>query len=396
MSIIEELPELSGLDPRGLAQLARAALRRLGDAPLWPLTDAEVLELVREIGATLAAGESARFVAVREVDTRGAAIAAGSPSTAAWLKAELRERPASASRSVAVARGLAESYPATAAALADGSISADHAQVICRVLDRLPATIPPGEVAEAEQTLLAHAAVYDPWTLAKLGEHLAYVVDPDGDKALAAYEARQEAGRELFLSQLDNGYWELRGRLGPVAGAQLWTILDSLSAPRPSTAEGPDPRTAAQRRADALAEACELLLDSEELPTQGGSGTTLIVTTTVETLEGRLGGPAASLPGGAPISIGSLRLPGLRRQGHRDDAGRRLPAARRGPYSSHRAPAPAARDARPRRPSLRDPWLWCPAEGRSPHRAVGEPRRDRARQPRFPVRLAPPLDPPRA
>ena len=144
-------------------------------------------------------------------------------------------------------------------------------------------------------------------TLTKLGRHLAYVVDPDGERTLAALEARLEAGRELFLTQHDDGSWDLRARLGPYAGAQLWAILDSLSAPRPSTAEGPDPRTAPQRRADALAEVCERQLAGGELPTQGGVRPTVIVTTTLEALQGQPGAPAPTLPDGVPMSVMQLR-----------------------------------------------------------------------------------------
>lgn len=299
--------ELAGLGPRDLVAVVREAFGRLVEAPLWQLADEDTLVLVRELTAAVAQGEAARLAAVREVDARGAAVVTGASSTTAWLTGVLLERPGAAKRAVVVAKGLAERYTATSAALAAGDISADHAQVICRVLDGLQSTIPVGEVLKAERTLLDHAAGYDPLTLAKLGRHLAYVLDPDGEKALAAHEARLEAGRELFLSQYDDGYWDLRARLDPVAGAELWTILDSLSAPKPSTEHGPDPRTAPQRRADALVQVCELLLEAGNLPTQGGERPTLVITSTLDSLQERLGAAAASLPNGCPLSAGQLR-----------------------------------------------------------------------------------------
>lgn len=305
MSITEQLDEL---DPPGLLALGQEVFDRLGVAALSQLSDEQIMAAVTEAGGLEAKAASFRLRAIREVDTRGSAVAAGASSTHAWLTGVVRERPGAARRSVGMAKGLAERFAATAAALAAGEISVDHAAVICRVLESLPSTVTADEVLQAEQTLLAHAAVHDPLTLSKLGRHLAYVIDPDGEKALAAHEARLEAGRELFLSQADDGSWDLRGRLAPVPGARLFTVIDSLAAPRPSTADGPDPRTAPERRADALDEACERLLGAEMLPSQGGDRPTLLLTMTLEGLQGRVGSAAASLPGGSPLSAGQLRL----------------------------------------------------------------------------------------
>lgn len=246
-------------------------------------------------------------MAVREVDARGAAVSAGASSTATWLQSVVRERPGSAKRVVRLAHGLAERYAATAAALAAGTISADHAAVICSILDGLPFTMAPAVIAEAEATLLAHAAIRDPLTLSKLGRHLAYVLDPDGEKALAAQEARLDAGRELFLSQADDGFWHLRARFDPMGGAKLWSVVDALSAPAPSTEDGPDPRTAPQRRADGMIRLCEMQIENPDLPTRGGEQATVFVVTTLEGLEGRLGAAAPSFVDGAPISVAMLR-----------------------------------------------------------------------------------------
>ena len=72
---------------------------------------------------------------------------------------------------------------------ADGRITATQATVIARAVADLPA----GSVrAEAERTLLEHAATYDPVVLGRLGRRIAVQVDPDRDDAA---EARRWRGR---------------------------------------------------------------------------------------------------------------------------------------------------------------------------------------------------------
>ncbi len=78
------------------------------------------------------------------------------------------------------------------------------------------------------------------------------------------------------------------GRFTPELGAIWKPILDALSAPQPAqntdnTADGtvdgivePDPRSAGQRRHDALLEAGLRLLRSATLPDSGGAPVTVL------------------------------------------------------------------------------------------------------------------------
>ena len=72
----------------------------------------------------------------------------------------------------------------------------------------------------------------------------------------------------------------LRGQLDPEAGAALLTALDAAMAPP----RGDDPRTPAQRRADALATIVNQLLGTGELPTVHGVRHHLGILVTPETL----------------------------------------------------------------------------------------------------------------
>ena len=62
----------------------------------------------------------------------------------------------------------ARSMPATAAALAAGQVSTEHAQVIAKTMIALPGGISTEQERAAEADLAGYAKVYDPVTLANL------------------------------------------------------------------------------------------------------------------------------------------------------------------------------------------------------------------------------------
>ena len=88
----------------------------------------------------------------------------------------------------------------------------------------------------------------------------------------------------------------------------MWdAILDSLAAPQ--TCEGlPDPRTAAQRRHDAMFEAGRRLLDSGTLPPAGGVPVTVLATTTISELTAIAAQTAAASSGPAAPAFGLAAL----------------------------------------------------------------------------------------
>ncbi len=121
-----------------------------------------------------------------------------------------------------------------------------HAAVIVRTV----AELPPGRAlrSAAEADLVGHARVFDPTVLARLGRRLLTVVDPDGDDArdgdaLARAEERAARRMEFTLTPDGEGGSWLRGRLDPTGAATVRAALDPLARPRPSAADGPDPRS---------------------------------------------------------------------------------------------------------------------------------------------------------
>src|SRR6266704_161324 len=197
------------------------------------------------------------------VDGRGAAGAetgTPAPSTAGWLRARLRLDRGTASGQVRVARALHRGrLPATAAAALAGELSPQHTAVIADGL----ADLDPATATAAEPVVLDAARRLDPAGLRRAADHLRSVADPQGEDQRA--QARW-ARRGLRVSSTWQGLTALDGLLDPEQGETLLAALQPLARPA-----GPgDPRSAAQRRADALAELCRRQLEAGRLPTTGG------------------------------------------------------------------------------------------------------------------------------
>ena len=186
---------------------------------------------------------------------------AGAVSTAALLRQVLNISAAEAGWRVTAAekllqrcspsgRSVPAPLPATGGGLADGSIGAGQARLICDTIRRLPAGVDADTRARAEAFLASHARDLDTTALGKLARRMLATLDPDG-AALDDEEAVR--ARELSLARGPDGMTMVRGRLDAEGAAVLRSALDPFTAPAPSTADGPDPRQpgpAAGGRAD--------------------------------------------------------------------------------------------------------------------------------------------------
>ena len=290
----------------GAVAAAEAALAEAADAALWSVADAELAGLVVAAGRLVARAQGLLLRLVGEADAREVLTAGGATSSAAFLRHRLRLSPSEAASCAKTARATRSVAAATGAACAAGRVTAGQAAVITRAVDELPAPVR----AEAERTLLEQAATYDPVVLARLGRRIATHVDPDADEAadaaaLARAEERAERRVELSLSPDGAGGSWLRGRLDAEGTAVVRAALDPLSVPRPSTAEGPDVRTAGQRRGEALVEVCRRVLAGGTLPATGGDRPLVVVTVALRTLRDAVG--PGTLEAGTPISPAAAR-----------------------------------------------------------------------------------------
>jgi Domain of unknown function (DUF222) len=244
---------------------------------------------------------------VREADRQDLGRRSGATSTGAWLSGRLRLRPAEAGRMVKLAKALETRLPATAEALRTGSISLDHATVVFRAIDAMPNEVGPGLRAQVEQVLVDHAKVFHPRDLTRIGRSVLQQVDPDlADRILARQlardEARAERERELWIydDPCSISTW-LRGKLDPVTAEMLQVALDPLARPMPTTAEGPDTRTASQRLGDAFRELLRRYLAAAASPSKGGEKPQLIITIDGDDLADGTG-TATLLHSGTPVS----------------------------------------------------------------------------------------------
>jgi hypothetical protein len=291
----------------GAVRVIAQGLTTLQEADLWSLSDSEALQLRAEIETLTSRLAGSRLRATREVDVRGAAVGAAATSTTAWLVGAMRMHPGDAHREVRLARALTDHLPATATALADGTITQAAAALIADTDRQLAATATAAERSDAETLLAEHAALLDHRGLQAAAIQLQHLLDPERGERIARDEAQQVAKREFRLLVRPDGSSRPDGYLDKEATAFLRTALDPLAKPRPGAGAERDRRTYGQRMGDALLDLAQLAMRSTEMSRQGGQPVQLVVAIGLEDLEGRLAAAAGELDVGLPLSVEAVR-----------------------------------------------------------------------------------------
>jgi hypothetical protein len=279
-------------------------------------SDGRLLAEVVELEAELARLQYQQLAVLAELNFRNVPGTLGFRGLSDLIGAQLRcTRPEARRRSMAVERfgarrsltgeALEPMLPATAAALAAGEVSTEHAAAIADTVEAIPAQERSKHAGQVESTLLEHARTTDPRTVRQLGQRILAHLDPDGP---APEERRlQQTHRRLNLSRLTDSTGLLDGRLTPACQAIWETVLTPLAAKRPADALGEDERTPGQRLHDAFEEAGRRLLAVGELPDQAGLPCQLIITLSLTDLE-RRAGRATTHHGGTIAVDDALRL----------------------------------------------------------------------------------------
>jgi hypothetical protein len=222
------------------------------EAPGQQLRD-ETVEIYRQINRL----NAALLQRVEAVDRRGLVPEEGL-TTQAWLWHETRMSTAAAHRTVRLGRNLADVLPLTMAAMADGDISLDHAQLI----SSLRTVITDTALTQVEQHAVAIARERRPDQLRGTVRYIKHAYAPDkGVKD----EQELHAQRSVSMASTFDGAGVGRWTLPPASQETVATAIHAASAP-----ESGDTRTAEQRRADALVTVCEIALRSGDLPITGG------------------------------------------------------------------------------------------------------------------------------
>ena len=250
-------------------QAMAAAVRGLGE----PARGAAVVEQVDALIELRDAVECALRERVSVADADGVCALDGAVSTASWLAQRAGLHPAGARRLVRESRRLytdsRRPLPATAAAWRDGAISAATAEAIVVATSTAPVEVVP--VLEA--AMLAHAGDIGPAELAAAARQtVARLREQAGDLPTVAELAE---ARCFDLVTTIDGWVKVDGFLEPDAGGWLRAVIDTLAAPvttlAPDGTTIPDPRSATQRRADAVATMARIAASTDAMPSMAGA-----------------------------------------------------------------------------------------------------------------------------
>ena len=269
-----------------------AAVREFAAAPAGELTDSEVVDELATLRRLADIAEAAYLSRLAVFDSRRLSETDGL-ATRPWIRHQLHVAPGETTRSLKIAKGLAD-LPTVAAALVDGEIRVPHAAAIVDGASLLGTDV----IAAAQDALVEAARLDDPTRLrAALRGYGAAV---DNTRAVRAAERRDE-GRWLHIATTFDGAVSIQGVFGAEDGAAVKAAVESLSAPVRD-----DSRTAGQRRADALAEICRRQLASGTLPSRSGEPAQITVVTDLATIERRTGG-FGQLPDGEVLHGEAVR-----------------------------------------------------------------------------------------
>ena len=306
----QHLVEPSVGDPLVLAQArVDAAVDQLAAAVADHIVDAcdplAVAGWARRVEARVAA---VRLAALGEAERRGAARTVGALGTAAWLSGQ-GVAPGVARRDVALAGALADpDHDRTRGRLASGGLTPDQAIVITRAKDGLSDQVSVEQRAAFEADLLDQAPSCTPHQLQTAARRAAARVDPTGSGDLERIERAARARREFTMTRRGDMY-VLGGQLDTEGAAYISAALGPLSAPRPSTVDGADPRTYARRMGDALVDLARRHLSTGDLPETGGLPTQVIVTMTLEQLQTSAAELEYGETGAAELTGGTVQGP---------------------------------------------------------------------------------------
>jgi hypothetical protein len=328
-----------------LEQVRRAVID-CADAPLWSMSDTDLIAGIDAVHATEQALTAVKLHLIRQLDTRDVPATDHAHTCAGWLHTRLRLRPESTKRLVGLAKAV-DQRPNLDQALTAGTVNAEQAHVIDDCLRNLPTDVGTEAADKAEAILIGWATDVDAKGLKLLGDRILAHVAPEladaaDEKALRRQERDAYAARRLVLSSHGDGKVHLRGILDTEAAAIVAAALDPLCSPRhaartlrdvhphdrqPSPAGLPtaaphdtwpditthlnrdpattDPRSYPQQRADALVEICRLVLNTGDLPDNGGHRPQLTITIGFEQLRNQTG--AATLDTGQHLSATQVR-----------------------------------------------------------------------------------------
>jgi hypothetical protein len=277
--------------------------RTLVDRPVYGLSDTTLTDAVATTQTVIGRLVAVQAALVREIDGRGLVRCTGAANAAVWLR-DQTHISITAAHAITSLGALLDQRPGLADAMISGAMTPDQALIIGHALAELPEDCEPEIVDAAAALLTEHARRFEPALLRKLGDRVLTHIAPDlADAVLQRRLDRDERqaarDRTLTLSPDGHGRTRLRGTLDTASAATVRAALEPLMTPLPASPAGPDLRTIAMRRADALVEVCRLALRTGDLPTDGGQAAQVNVTIDYAALAAATGSAAGSATGWA-------------------------------------------------------------------------------------------------
>ena len=263
------------------------ALDHLNAAEVAFLPSGVQAEALRALGRAEAKHTAARARVLAAFAAQGGHEDDGHGTARTWLKWQTQITGSAAACAVGWARRLA-AHPVIGQALAAGELSPSWARKVCEWTDRLPEA----QRGDADEILAAAAdGGANLAGLAGLAREM-YERCPQ-DESSDVDDGFDD--RYLRLGITFRGAGRTEGDLTPGCAAALSAVLEALG----KKAGPEDTRTSAQRRHDALEEACRRLIRSGMLPGRAGQPTQVLVHMTLGQLRG-IHGATAGIPGASP------------------------------------------------------------------------------------------------
>jgi uncharacterized protein DUF222/HNH endonuclease len=214
-----------------------------------------------------------------------------------WMRHECKMQFGTALDRLTVGEQLAR-LPKSAEALVAGEIGFAHLSVMARTLTVVAKDSPHARLDELE--FLEHAKTSTP---GRFWHHCIRLRHALNAEAVAAEQRLAAEARWLRLAPFEDGSVSVTGRLDSIGGAVLRTALEPLCR---RTGQGDD-RCLERRMADGVVELATLMLDSGRLPHLASQRPHLQVTTTLDTLRGLAGSPAADMEFAQPIAAATVQ-----------------------------------------------------------------------------------------
>lgn len=216
----------------------------------------------------------------------------GSTTPIDWIRHHCRMSGHAAAERVTVGQQLGR-LPKSEEAMVEGEIGFAHLSLAASTARAVAESAPLRPFDESR--LLEGALENSVGRFRYLCHHIRHAHDQEG---LAAKQRQAHEAQRLELISCEDGSLAVRGLFDPAGGALLRTALEPLAR---RTGKD-DHRSRQQRLAQGMLDLAGRALDTGQVPRQCSQRAHLQVTTTLETLLGLAGSPAAEMEFATPIS----------------------------------------------------------------------------------------------